>query len=461
MVGANPEANIGVDLLVISPMLAVLAGWAFWIGPSANSGAPLADWEPQTRRLASPISSIGVIFEYRRKESFMIIANRLIGGAACFTAACCLWAQEPVRTIQDLVGRNQRNGDNEMSQRGFRFVRVENSGQNSYQYFREDRSNRCVSVYMSGIQYRSLLYAPESDCVGGGNGGNGGGRGAAALQDLVGARGRDGDVQLQQRGYIMDRSEGRGNARVLYYQKRNECIEIELSNGRYTYVNDVPRSNCRGGNNASGVNGSGRPAAGLQDLVGADDRDGEFQLQQRGYIMDRSEDRGNARIVYYQRANECVETELSNGRYRYLNNVPRRNCRAGNAGPGGGWGTGGSNGSAPQVNTNVNAPQVNVDTSGRGDFTSDRSSGRVTRGFVNTTGEPSLGFRVDGRIVTFYGRIEREISNREFEMRINRSSESNANGNATFRLNEDRNEVELISVSGTMNGRPFNGNFRR
>lgn len=106
-------------------------------------------------------------------------------------------------------------------------------------------------------------------------------------------------------------------------------------------------------------------------------------------------------------------------------------------------------------------PRVNVDTDGRGDFTSDRVSGRVTRGFVNTTGEPSVSLRVDGRMVTFFGRIEREISNREFEMRINRSSEGGASGNATFRLNGDRNEVEMISVSGTMNGRSFNGNFRR
>ena len=380
----------------------------------------------------------------------MIIANRLIGGAACLTAACCLWAQEPVRNIQDLVGRNQSNGDNQMSQRGFRFVRVENSGSNSYKYFREERSNRCVTVHVENNRYQSLVYASDLDCERRGQGG-GGGRQATGLQDLVGARGRDGEFQLQQRGYVMDRSEDRGNARVMYYRKGNECVEIEVSGGRYSYLNDVPRSNCRGGNVGSG-GGGGRPAAGLQDLVGARGRDGEFQLQQRGYVMDRSEDRGNGRVMYYRKGNECVEIEVADGRYSYLNDVPRRNC-GGGAGSGGGWANGG--------NSIGNAPRVNVDTDGRGDFSSDRVSGRVTRGFVNTTGDPSLGFRVDGRVVTFYGRIEREISNREFEMRINRSSEGNANGNATFRLNGDRNEVEMISVSGTMNGRSFSGNFRR
>lgn len=299
----------------------------------------------------------------------MTKAKGLIGAAVCLAAAGCLSAQEPVRNIQDLVGRNQSNGDNQMAQRGFRFVRVENSGSNSYKYFREERSNRCVTVHVENNRYQSLVYASDLDCERRGQGG-GGGRQATGLQDLVGARGRDGEFQLQQRGYVMDRSEDRGNARVMYYRKGNECVEIEVADGRYSYLNDVPRRNCSGG-----------------------------------------------------------------------------------AGSGGGWANGGS--------SIGNAPRVNVDTDGRGDFSSDRVSGRVTRGFVNTTGDPSLGFRVDGRVVTFYGRIEREISNREFEMRINRSSEGNVNGNATFRLNGDRNEVEMISVSGTMNGRSFSGNFRR
>lgn len=266
--------------------------------------------------------------------------NGLIGAVVCLAAASCVWAQERVQNIQDLVGRNQSNGDNQMSQRGFRFVRVENSGQDSYKYFREDRSNRCVTVRISGNRYQSLVYAPESDC--GSSRPGGGGRPAAGLQDLVGARGRDGEFQLQQRGYVMDRSEDRGNARVMYYRKGNECVEIEVSGGRYSYLNDVPRSNCRGGNVGSG-GGSGRPAAGLQDLVGARGRDGEFQLQQRGYVMDRSEERGGARVMYYRKNNECVEIEVNNGRYTYLNDVPRRNCQGGSSGGGGGWGNSGGN----------------------------------------------------------------------------------------------------------------------
>jgi hypothetical protein len=109
-----------------------------------------------------------------------------------------------------------------------------------------------------------------------------------------------------------------------------------------------------------------------------------------------------------------------------------------------------------------NFPRVKIDTSGRGTFSS-RSSGnaRITRGFVDSTGaRPSVSLRGGNFMITFYGVVERS-DGKGFTMRITGSDRGSARGTAQARLNNDRNEVESITVSGTMGRDNFNGSFSR
>lgn len=142
--------------------------------------------------------------------------------------------------------------------------------------------------------------------------------------------------------------------------------------------------------------------------------------------------------------------------------------RGGGFGGGGGFGRGdnGGFGGGRGINNGFpanfgNVPVVSVDTGGRGSFNSRNFSGGVNRGYVNTQGQPSVGLQVNGRTVTFFGNIANVYSDREFQINITGSSLGNANGSAQVRLNGDRNEVEIINVQGSMNGRSFNGNFNR
>lgn len=107
-------------------------------------------------------------------------------------------------------------------------------------------------------------------------------------------------------------------------------------------------------------------------------------------------------------------------------------------------------------------PRVRVDSSGRGTFNS-RAAGNVniTRGFVNSTGaRPSVSLRGGNFMITFYGVVERS-DGAGFTMRITGSDRGSARGIAQARLNNDRNEVESISVSGSMGRNSFTGNFSR
>jgi hypothetical protein len=140
--------------------------------------------------------------------------------------------------------------------------------------------------------------------------------------------------------------------------------------------------------------------------------------------------------------------------------------------PGGGappYGGGGGGGRPPYGGGggypgggNYAPPRVRVDTSGRGNYSARNRSGGITRGGVDTTGQPRVMLSDERNLrVTFWGDITRQNGDREFTMRITGSDQGNASGTATFRLNRDQNEVEYINLNGKMNGGSFNGNFSR
>jgi hypothetical protein len=107
-------------------------------------------------------------------------------------------------------------------------------------------------------------------------------------------------------------------------------------------------------------------------------------------------------------------------------------------------------------------PNVRVDTAGRGTFQARGVNARITRGWVDTRNNVAVALSGDRNFgVTFYGTINRSSNDRAFTMRITSSNRGNAQGTAQVRLNNDRNEVEWISVDGRMNGDRFQGSFNR
>lgn len=162
--------------------------------------------------------------------------------------------------------------------------------------------------------------------------------------------------------------------------------------------------------------------------------------------------RRGVRLVQRLSQAPCIQNQTWG--YDYQGLWVDRGCRAVFA-PGNGPGAG----VPPPV---VNFPRVKVDTSGRGDFASNSVSIRVTRGFVDTSGQqPSVTMRGGNASITFYGVIDSSSSNRDFTMRITGSDRGNAQGRAQVRLNGDRNEVEMIMVNGRVNGGNFKGSFSR
>jgi hypothetical protein len=161
---------------------------------------------------------------------------------------------------------------------------------------------------------------------------------------------------------------------------------------------------------------------------------------------------------------DCV-VNLPQNRVERATYTPRANSGGWPGGPGGPGGPGypgpgypGGPG-GPAVG---NYPRVRVDTSGRGTFNSRSApNARITRGWVDSTGRPSVTLSGGNFRITFYGVVDRTDGNREFSMRITGSDHGDAQGRADVRLNRDRNEVEMINVNGRTGRNNFTGNFSR
>jgi len=79
--------------------------------------------------------------------------------------------------------------------------------------------------------------------------GGGVGDPVSGLQDLVGARGRDGEGTLQQRGYTWIRTEKSDNASFAYWResRNGQCIVVKTADGRYESIVYGTEAGCKGG----------------------------------------------------------------------------------------------------------------------------------------------------------------------------------------------------------------------
>ncbi len=87
------------------------------------------------------------------------------------SAASGAFAQDSVRHLQDLIGIRGIDGDNRMEQRGYQRLRTDQSGNDYYSYWRDNRSGSCISIRISQGNYASIVSTPDFDCQQGNQGG--------------------------------------------------------------------------------------------------------------------------------------------------------------------------------------------------------------------------------------------------------------------------------------------------
>ena len=75
---------------------------------------------------------------------------------------------------------------------------------------------------------------------------------APGLQDLLGAKGRDGEYQMERRGYNFIRTEKSGSDAYSYWQEseNGQCVVVRTSDGRYASIVYAPAFDCQSGGSA-------------------------------------------------------------------------------------------------------------------------------------------------------------------------------------------------------------------
>lgn len=71
-----------------------------------------------------------------------------------------------------------------------------------------------------------------------------GGSGAAALQDLVGAKASGGEMEMENRGYEYASGSKGGGSSYTNWVKGSHCVTIRTENGRYRSIVDVTMLDC-------------------------------------------------------------------------------------------------------------------------------------------------------------------------------------------------------------------------
>ena len=89
------------------------------------------------------------------------------GVLAAFLLAPAAYAQDPSPGLQDLVGARGSSGEQALERRGYRFVKGEKSGNDSYTNWRHVRTGQCIIVRTADGRYQSIVTAPAFDCRGG------------------------------------------------------------------------------------------------------------------------------------------------------------------------------------------------------------------------------------------------------------------------------------------------------
>lgn len=114
--------------------------------------------------------------------------------AITLAASASLYAQDPVKHLQDLKGALGRDGEYQMQQRGYTHVRTEKSDDSAYSFWTDNRYGYCVQVRTTDGRYDSIVYSPAADCAAGSGAEEGTAEQEARFETLCGSA-VDGKIQ--------------------------------------------------------------------------------------------------------------------------------------------------------------------------------------------------------------------------------------------------------------------------
>ena len=133
-----------------------------------------------------------VILNYSRSEEINYVQKITFYWSITFAHKCCSCVLERPGDVSDLVGVRASNGESELRNRGYRFIKTSKGDDRSYSNWWKASTRTCLTVATYNGRYDSIISAPFPDCnqnSGGNNGGNWGGNNGGQVNPPSWARG--------------------------------------------------------------------------------------------------------------------------------------------------------------------------------------------------------------------------------------------------------------------------------
>jgi len=159
-------------------------------------------------------------------------------------------AQDPVSSLQDIVGARGRDGERILQERGYEFRWADtSSGDSVYSYWTSYTTGQCINVRTENGRYASIVTSPAFDCDQGdpGHVEDTGSPVHRRVTDLIGARAGSGEQELRNRGYNYVKGEELDNGVATYWIEGSTgtCVEVVTSDGLYQDIFEVEWYYCQ------------------------------------------------------------------------------------------------------------------------------------------------------------------------------------------------------------------------
>lgn len=260
---------------------------------------------------------------------------KTIVGCLAMVIALSITGLGQASKLQDLRDVRASSGESELESRGYHVVHTSKTWFDSYTYWWNPSSKKCVSVKTNGGRYVAIVDTPNADCYQkedtGMSAGAKAGIAAGAAAAIIGA------IALSHKSH--------NHADNKHYEDVNQEAEYERGyrDGLYNsaYHNYSNTEQYRVGYSA-GVEqrrietshssgwGGYRPHVFLNDLIGVRGASGESELQNRGFrnVDGFKSSKTSYTIWWNARTGQCIQVATADGRYDSIVDIGNHpNCR--------------------------------------------------------------------------------------------------------------------------------------
>jgi len=154
------------------------------------------------------------------------------------------------------------------------------------------------------------------------------------LNDLVGVRASSGERELEDRGYDQVKTLEMSHGLITYWwnSRHNECVAVNVNDGRYKAITKQPESMCDRSSGSSSGHHSSRHHSSRQvdpdDIEGMRASSAENELEDMGYEFVKSQ-KGSDRIWanwWNERHDDCITVVTRDGEIDSVTDSPEFDC---------------------------------------------------------------------------------------------------------------------------------------